>query len=78
MANSSEGLFRDYMRERWTASATPAAGTTCVANVGAVNMHSKARQHCRVADLLREERDGGDGDAHCLHPRGFHRRYCLS
>jgi hypothetical protein len=44
MANSSDGLFRDYMRERWTASSAPTAGTTCVASVGnSATMHSKAR-----------------------------------
>lgn len=31
MANSSDGLFKDYMRERWTTTNSPAAGTTCVA-----------------------------------------------
>jgi len=36
MANKSEGLFADYMRERWTATNNPAAGTTCVAAASGV------------------------------------------
>lgn len=30
MASSSDGLFKDYMRERWTLTSNPAAGATCV------------------------------------------------
>lgn len=34
MANKSEGLFTDYLFNRWAVTSAPAAGTTCVASVG--------------------------------------------
>jgi hypothetical protein len=36
MANRSEGLITDSLIHLWNATSAPAAGTTCVANSGAV------------------------------------------
>lgn len=38
MANKADALLTDYLYERWNAVSAPAAGTTCVANVGATGM----------------------------------------
>jgi hypothetical protein len=43
MSKGVDGLLDDYFRARWSSTNAPAAGTTCVATTGVVNLSSRSR-----------------------------------
>ena len=43
MSKGVDGLLDDYFRQRWNGTSAPAAGTTCVASTGVVNIGARER-----------------------------------
>jgi hypothetical protein len=43
MSKGVDGLFDDYLRQRWSRTSAPAGGSTCEANTGFANISARQR-----------------------------------